>query len=189
MDAFGLERATLVGNSMGAQTAAAFALRAPGRVAALALITPAYPGHPPSPHDLDEWDRLAVGLRSGGVDGFLDAYRPDVEERQREVVMAFTRRRLERHRDLEAVADALAVVPRSRAFDGLEALETIEAPALVVGSRDGTDPGHPLEVAEAWAEHLGAELEVEREGEQPLAWRGAELSATIAAFLERRGGE
>ncbi len=188
LDARELDRAVLVGGSMGAHTAAAFALEHPERVAALVAVTPAYSGGPPGPEDLADWDRLAAGLRADGVDGFLDAYNPDVPEAYRETVTTFTRQRLERHRDLEAVADALAVVPRSIAFDGLGALSALERPALVVGSRDAADPGHPLTVAEAWAKALPhAELRVEDEGASPLAWQGAQLSREIVAFLERAG--
>src|SRR5262245_30697902 len=42
LEEFGLERAVLVGSSMGAATAMAFALRHPERVPALVEITPAY---------------------------------------------------------------------------------------------------------------------------------------------------
>src|SRR5207248_8986593 len=42
LDAAGLERAVLAGASMGAHTALRLALDSPGRVAALALITPSY---------------------------------------------------------------------------------------------------------------------------------------------------
>jgi pimeloyl-ACP methyl ester carboxylesterase len=183
-----VERGALVGSSMGAHTLAALALAAPERVAALVLITPAYSGRPSDPDDLAEWDRLAAGLRSDGVDGFIDAWNPSVEPRYRESVEKVARQRLERHRDLDAVADALAVVPRSVAFDGIEALGGIAAPCLVVGSRDGADPGHPLAIAERWREQLpDAELAVEEEGDPPLAWQGAQLSRAIAAFLERRG--
>jgi len=89
---------------------------------------------------------------------------------------------------LDAVADALRVVPLSHAFDGLEALQAVEAPTLVVASRDEADPGHPYKVAEAYAEYLpNAELIVEDEGKSPLAWQGAQLSKAIAEFLEREG--
>ena len=80
------------------------------------------------------------------------------------------------------MADAIRVVPRSRAFDGLDALRAIDAPALVIGSRDGSDPGHPLALAEAYAEHLGAELIVEEEGKSPIAWQGAQISRAIERF-------
>jgi pimeloyl-ACP methyl ester carboxylesterase len=185
LDGRGVERAVLIGGSMGAHTAVALALEQPERVEALVLVTPGYPGHPSDADDLAAWDSLAAGLRLGGVDGFLDAYRPTLDAKYRETVETFTRQRLGRHRDIQAVADAMTVVPRSPAFDGLDALDGIELPSLVVGSHDGADPGHPLRVAESWAEHLPrAELALEDEGESPLAWQGAQLSRRIAAFLD-----
>jgi pimeloyl-ACP methyl ester carboxylesterase len=98
--------------------------------------------------------------------------------------MTVTRQRLERHRHPEAVADALRVVPRSHAFDGLEELEHVDIPTLVVASRDEADPGHPYSVAAAYAERLpNARLVTEDEGRSPLAWQGARLSKEIAEFL------
>jgi pimeloyl-ACP methyl ester carboxylesterase len=86
------------------------------------------------------------------------------------------------------VADALCVVPRSHAFDGLEALQAVEAPTLVVASRDDADPGHPCKVAEAYSEYLpNAEMIIEEKGKSPLAWQGAQLSGAIVDFLEREG--
>ncbi len=171
---------------MGAATAIRFALEHPDRVAALVQITPAYDGERDE-EDLGGWGRLADGLESGGVDGFLDAYDPPVDDDFRDSVMKFTRQRLERHRDLKAVADALRIVPGSHAFDGLEALRDVEAPTLVVASRDEADPGHPYKVAEAYSEYLAdADLIVEDEGKSPIAWQGSQLSKAIAEFLERR---
>ena len=84
------------------------------------------------------------------------------------------------------MADALRVVVRSRPIKSLDELEAVRAPTLVVGSRDDADPEHPLEVARAYADHIpGAELVVEDPGSSPLAWRGAQLSKAIEAFLER----
>lgn len=184
LDAVEAERAVLVGSSMGAHTAMAFALARPERVAALVQVSPAYDG---APHpELDGWDELADGLERGGPEGFVEAWRPAVGERWRETVLTVARQRLARHRHPAAVADALRVVPRSVAFRGLAALERVAAPTLVVGSRDEADPGHPLAVAEAYAERLpNAELVVEEPGRSPLAWQGAQLSRAIAAFLGR----
>ena len=64
-------------------------------------------------------------------------------------------------------------------------LEFVDVPALVVGSRDEGDPGHPYAVAAAYAESLpGASLVTEDEGASPLAWQGGRLSRAIADFCE-----
>ena len=77
-------------------------------------------------------------------------------------------------------------MPLKTDFDVHKALERIDAPALVVGSHNDTDPGHPLKLAEAHAERLpNAELVVEPPGESPLAWQGAKLSRTILDFVAR----
>ena len=89
------------------------------------------------------------------------------------------------HRHPDAVVRALRGVPRSLAFDGLEELETLDVPALVVASYDEADPGHPYALAEAWAERLPrARLVSEEPGKSPLAWQGGRLSRVIADFLE-----
>jgi pimeloyl-ACP methyl ester carboxylesterase len=181
----GVERAALGGASMGAHTTMAFALAFPERVSALVQITPAYDGRP---RDLDEWDRLADGLASGGVDGFLEAWEFQGDAKWRETAETVARQRLERHRHLGAVADALHVVPRSLAFDGLEELEAVSTPTLVVASRDDADPGHPYAIAEEYAERLPhGRLITEDEGSSPLAWQGARLSKAIAEFLGEAG--
>lgn len=187
LDDRGLDKAVLAGHSMGAATAIRFALDHPDRVAALVQITPAYDGERDE-EDLADWERLADGLESNGVDGFMEAYSPAIKGDFRDTVMKFTRQRLERHRNTQPVADALRVVPASHAFDGLEALQAIEAPTLVVASRDDADPGHPCKVAEAYSEYLpNGEMIIEDEGKSPIAWQGAQLSGAIADFLEREG--
>jgi hypothetical protein len=86
------------------------------------------------------------------------------------------------------VADALRVVPRSLAFEGLEELEAVSAPTLVVASRDEADPGHPYAVGEAYASRLPhGKLISEDGGSSPLAWQGARLSRAIAEFLGEAG--
>jgi pimeloyl-ACP methyl ester carboxylesterase len=189
LDHLGAERAAIGGASMGAHTAMAFALAWPERVSALVQITPAYDGKPrEDDDDLAEWDRLADGLERGGVDGFLGAYNPQVDERYRDTVLKVTRQRLELHRHPQAVADALRVVPRSLVFEGLEELEHVEVPTLIVASGDEADPGHPFAVGKAYSERLpNAKLVTEDEGKSPLAWQGARLSKEIAGFLEEVG--
>jgi 3-oxoadipate enol-lactonase len=174
----------LVGNSMGAATAAAYALAHPEDVAALVQVTPGFAGAGREDHEMGDWHALADGLEQGGVDGFMAAFEPPRVPKFRDAAIKFTRQRLERHEHLQAVADAIRVVPRSVAFDGLPALRALHMPALVVGSRDESDPGHPFELAQAYADNLPeAKLLVEEPGHSPIAWQGAQLSRAIEAFL------
>ena len=55
LESLEIERPVLVGSSMGAATAMAFALDEPESVAALVQITPAYAGAPRT-DDLAHWD-------------------------------------------------------------------------------------------------------------------------------------
>jgi pimeloyl-ACP methyl ester carboxylesterase len=188
LDGQGLERPAIAGSSMGAATALRFALQSPERVSALVLVTPAYLGAGQlGPDALSHWDRLAATLEAGDLDAFVEASGAGaLPERWREPARLATRQRLERHRDLGAVARALRIVPRSEAFGSIEELRALELPVLVVGSRDGPDPGHPLAVAERYADRLPhGELLVEDEGDTPLAWQGARLSRAIGDFLDR----
>jgi 3-oxoadipate enol-lactonase len=184
-----LERAALVGSSMGAATAMAFALEHPERVPALVQITPAYTGYARTGDvDGEVWAKLATALDKG-IDEFVEvAQPPGLPERWREVAREATRQRMERHEHLDAVADAVRSIPSSIAFKGLEPLSSLDVPVLIVGSRDEADSIHPLAVAEEYARKLpNAELVVEDKGKSPLAWQGARLSNVIADFLERMG--
>lgn len=190
LDALELDRVALAGSSMGAATALRLALREPGRVAALVQITPAYAGAGRlGDRGLAHWDRLADALERGDVDAFVEATGvAELPERWREPARMATRQRVERHRHLDAVARAVRLVPRSEAFASLDELSGLDVPTLVVGSRDGPDPGHPLAVAEEYVRRLPrAELAVEDEGDSPLAWQGARLSRAIGDFLDRAG--
>ena len=188
MDERGVERAVLAGASMGAHTILRLALDAPERVSGLVIITPAYdPDGFGDPDALARWDALADGLRTGGIDGFVEAYGdPGVPEAWRETVIRVIRQRLSDHEHLDAVADAMQAVSRSRPFPTVDALGAIEAPTVVVADRDEADPGHPFATGEAYARTIpGAELMVEEEGKSPLAWQGSQLSRIIASVAER----
>jgi pimeloyl-ACP methyl ester carboxylesterase len=188
LDAQGIEQATVVGSSMGAATAIRFALDHPERVGTLVLVTPAYRGAGQlGPDALAHWDTLAAALESGDIEAFVDASGAnELPERWREPARLATRQRIERHRHLDAVAQALHVVPRSEAFASLDELERLNLPVLVAATRDEADPGHPLATAEQYARLLPrGELVVEQPGDTPLAWQGARLSKAIGDFLER----
>lgn len=183
-DRVGEERFFLGGHSMGAHTAVAYALRHPQRLAGLVAIGPTYLGEI-RPESLEYWDGLAAALEADGVDGFV-AYigeRQGINSRWRDSVLRFTRERMLRQEHPEALVQALREVPRSRLFDSLEELRSLDLPALVVASNDDADPGHPYAAAAAYAEALPrAELVGEAEGESPLAWQGGKLSRVLAAF-------
>jgi len=185
LDAHGVGRATLVGASMGAHTILRLALAAPERVGALVVVTPAY--DPARPADLERWDALAAGLRANGVEGFLGAYgEPVAPEPWRATILTVIRQRLAHHEHLDAVADALQAVPRSRPFAAIGELAAIAAPTTVVASRDEADHGHPYAVGVAYAETIpGARFVSEAPGRSPLAWQGGQLSRVIAEAAAR----
>jgi len=181
-----VERMALVGSSMGAATAMAFALDHPQRVTALVQITPAYSGQPTGE---ERWEHLAAELERGGVKAFVEqALPPGLPEGWEEVTRQAIRQRMERHQHLQAVTQALRELPRSSAWEGLDRLGELDVPVLIVASRDEIDALHPLAVARDYERRLPrAELAVEDEGKSPLAWQGARLSGVIGDFLERVG--
>lgn len=192
LDEAEVQRAVLAGASMGAHTALRMALERPERVAALAVITPAHdPQRADEPGQLARWDRLADGLRAGGIEGFVQAYGvPDVPERWRQTVLKVIRQRLAEHRHLGAVADAMQAVARSRPFQSFDELEAIEVPAVVVASGDEADPGHPYAVGQRIAGVLPrGRLVSEPRGESPVAWQGGRASRLIAEVASEAARE
>ena len=181
LDDRGAERAVLAGASMGAHTLTKFALMHPERVAGLVIITPAYDPEDRRPGALDRWDRLSQGLREGGVEGFVEAYgTPKVPEKWHETIQRVLHQRLAAHDHPEALADALRAVPRSRPFEDWSELREIEAPTVIVASRDEVDPEHPYATGERYAAEIpGARLVSEAPGASPLAWQGAQVSKVI----------
>jgi pimeloyl-ACP methyl ester carboxylesterase len=182
LDELEIDQTLLAGASMGAQTALRFAFDHPDRVLALGLITPAF--DPNAGGDYAGWDKLARGLRDGGVEGFVDAYDLDpVPAEWRNTVEKVLRQRLASHDHPLAVADALEAIPRSRPFEAWPELERIALPTIVVASRDEADPTHPLAIAERYAAAIpGARLVVEEPGSSPIAWQGGQLSKVLAGL-------
>ena len=136
MDDRGIDRAVLVGASMGAHTAVRMALDHPERVAGLVIATPAFDPEEDREAGLERWDALSEGLRSGGVDGFVEAYGdPQVPEQWKETIDKVLRQRLGAHEHPDAVADALHAVPRSRPFESWDELARDRRP-----DRGGGEP-------------------------------------------------
>jgi pimeloyl-ACP methyl ester carboxylesterase len=191
MDACEVRRAVLAGASMGAHTLLWLALAHPERVAGVVVITPAYLDRRQAddPERVAHWQALSQGLRSGGIDGFLAAQgEPRVPERWRETVVKVIRQRLSAHEYLDAVADALEVVPASHPFESVEDLAAISVPAVIVASDDDADPEHPRAIGEAYAATIpGARLVTDEPGTSPVAWQGSQLSRLIADVAARAG--
>jgi pimeloyl-ACP methyl ester carboxylesterase len=180
-------RFVLAGHSMGAHTAVAYALRHPERLTGVGVIGPTYTGEL-RPTSLAYWDGLAAALAEEGVDGFVDYIdrNQEIDPAWRDSVLGFTRSRMLLHRHPQALVAALREVARSRPFESIEELGGIDVPALVVASHDDADPGHPYEVAAAYAERLPrAKLISEEKGESPLAWQGGKLSRRLADFYSQ----
>lgn len=183
LDGLEIEQAVLAGASMGAQTALRFTLDNPERVLALGLITPAFdPEAATDPDAYAGWDRLARGLRHGGVEGFVEAYDLDpIPTEWRGTVETVLRQRLASHDHPLAVADALESVPRSSPFTSWHELRSLRPPTVVIASRDEADPSHPLAVGERYAAEIpGAELVIEEPGKSPIAWQGGQLSKVLS---------
>jgi pimeloyl-ACP methyl ester carboxylesterase len=190
LDDRGVERAVLAGASMGAHTLLNLALRRPDRVAGIAVITPAYSGDEVKEQArLERWDRLSDGLRSGGVDGFLEAFGvPNGTPEFARTVLTVTRQRLSQHDHLNALADALSALPRSRPFGGLDELSALVVPAVVVASNDDADPEHPEALGIAYSEAIpNARLITDPPGRSPVAWQGSQLSQIIADVVAESG--
>ncbi len=191
LDDRGVERAVLAGASMGAHTLLNLALRRPDRVAGVVVITPAYSADDVLEEArLGRWDRLAAGLRSGGIDGFLDAYgtphalAPEFSE----TINTLMKQRLSQHDHLDALADALEALPRSRPFASFEQLAEISVPAAVVVSGDAADPEHPEELGRAYAAAIpNTRLITDVPGKSPIAWQGSQLSQIIADVVGASG--
>jgi pimeloyl-ACP methyl ester carboxylesterase len=184
LDSLSVERAVLAGVSMGSHTILSFALRAPERVAGLVVITPAYNGpEAATGARIERWDRLANALREGGVEAFVEAYGSSgiASPRLAETIQTVIRQRMALHQNLDALADALASLPRTTPFDVIADLAAITAPTVIIGSGDEADPEHPFGVARAYREVMSsARLVTEKPGASPLAWQGSQVSKLIA---------
>jgi pimeloyl-ACP methyl ester carboxylesterase len=189
LDALSVPRAVIAGASMGAHTLLHVALEHPGRVAGVVVITPGYdPATNEDAARLSRWQALSDALRAEGIDGFVAAYDMEaVPESYRDTVEKVIRQRMAAHEHLDAVADALRVVPASRPFASLEELGGLKGvPSAVVASADGPDPEHPQALGEAYAAAIpGARLVLDQPGHSPIAWQGSQLSAVIASVASQ----
>ena len=158
MDELGIERAALVGNSMGGAVALRVALVAPERISTLVLVSAPPPGLEPSPELKAVWQAEEDALERGDVDGAVAAVvdgwtLPDAPQALRDQVATMQRRIFELGLEAE-FAEAPDPLDEDPARMG-----EIQAPTLVaVGARDMSDF---LDGAKAMAEQIpNARLEV-----------------------------
>jgi pimeloyl-ACP methyl ester carboxylesterase len=139
LNELGIERAALVGNSLGGAVAMRFAALAPARVWALVAISAPPPDLDPSPRLRAAWDAEGEAIDRGDVEGAVQAVvdawtQPDAPAELRELVAAMQRRALQ----LQMAAPEPAQAPDP--IGGLEGLTSIDVPALIVaGARDMPD--------------------------------------------------
>jgi pimeloyl-ACP methyl ester carboxylesterase len=128
MDALGIERATLVGNSFGGFIALCAAVTAPERIDGLVLVSAPPPQLVPSPALAAVWTAAGEALERGDVEGaiasVLDAWTlPDAPEPLRDYIAASQRRTLTRADPDVEWDDPVEGNP--------EILRTLRVPALV----------------------------------------------------------
>ena len=178
LDALGIERAHLVGHSLGGAVALSAAASAPERIGSLSLLAPA---------------GLGPEISTDYIEGFLaaDRRRPMKEALSRlfadpgamssemiENVLKFKR--------LEGVPEALSAIAASlvsdgrQAFDLRAALAAAQVPVLVVwGDKDGVIPA-------SQADNLPADVKVERLpgiGHMPMMEAAAAVNRLLASHL------
>lgn len=148
LDALGLERAIIGGESMGAATALVFALEHPQRVQALLLTAPAFGDQP----NLERERMLEMGrnLTRLGMPGFLAL----AAQRQREQfnwtpdLIAFVAGMIGAH-DAASLATALLTVPSWQPLPELAVLAQLEVATCILAWEQ--DPMHPIELARRMA--------------------------------------
>jgi len=185
LDALNLTQPVLaVGVSMGAGIALNLALRYPARVAALALVRPAWLDQP-MPLHLGACPQIAALLRTAGPATGLarferaPSYR-DVLARSPAAAASMRAQFTAPH----AVARAVRLdrMPHSVPYCDRAELRRLRQPALVLAARG--DPTHPLAVAETTAAALPhASLQLVGSRDEDAAGQLAQIRAEITGFL------
>jgi pimeloyl-ACP methyl ester carboxylesterase len=180
LDAVGLNKASVVGNSLGGWVAARFATKYPDRLDKLVLVDAAGYGEEPAQMVRDYLSQLDPKTVAG-VERFLASMNPD-QQRAIEMLAAMYFARQFSRNDGFAVAGLVESIVRGEDALGPE-VKTIHAPTLVIWGRN--DPVIPLRVGEALASDIpGARKEVlDGCGHRPQTQCAARFSAGVRRFL------
>lgn len=179
LDHLGLSRAIVGGTSMGSAVALRVALRHPGRVRALLLFSPLYPGAdrglaPASTVAMTTME--AAGARAL-VDGVEDALGPlfaRLPPPIRDGALAM----LKSFDAASVAATTRFLATGAQPFAAVGELAALELPVLLV---PGADPEHPAAVAHLYAEHL--------HGARVLEAGSVDLMERVEAFCAEVSGE
>ena len=183
LEGLGIDKAHVVGLSLGGMTAQAFAVRYPERVEGLVLMATSAYMPPP-----EGWDERARLVRAEGMATIVDAvlarwFTPDTATLAPEIV-APVRERFLRLDPLGYAASCLAI----RDMDLRDRIKAIAAPTLVIAGED--DPATPLEMLEDIHSRIpGAALFIVPEAAHLVAVEQPDMvNAELRAFLARVGG-
>lgn len=188
LDALDIERAALVGASMGGSTAVDFALATPDRISALLTVASTPSGWRHTPELLRAWDAVDEAFASKGIDAanelemkmWLDGpfRRSDLVDRDvRAAVASVNSVLLERQASFRHDPDALDP-------PAIDRLEELKVPALVVTGE--LDQPSVLAGAFELARRTGAEHEeIVGTAHLPNLERPREFERIAVGFLER----
>lgn len=181
LDAVGLEKVSLVGNSLGGWVAAAFAIDHPDRLRSLVLVDAAGYGEEPGQvvrDYLSQFDPATVAL----AEQMLRGMTPEQQRTAQALVASYVARRLSRP-DGFAMASLAESMVRGEDALGPE-LKRIAAPTLVVWGRN--DPIVPLRVGEALARDIPGARRVVLDlcGHRPQTECTAAFNAALRSFLQ-----
>ncbi len=184
LDALGIDKAHVVGLSLGGMTAQALAVRHPDRVASLVLMATA--AHLPSP---DSWDQRARTVREQGMAALVDVV---MQRWFTADTVALAPERVKPVRDrfesLDPRGYAVACLA-IRDMDLRGRIGAVRVPTLVIAGED--DPATPIEMAEEIARLIpGAELTVVPEAAHLIALEQPDVvNLLLESFLTRCAGD